>query len=201
MTKVNAATQKHEAGVIALEDYHVEWYVSSRHTKKNKRIVDACQFVGDSWAGKDGWYEVVYMDGEGNVLDECRTKDYREMQHAFSLMFDDNCPKDWFLLTIWLGKAKRVALSVKGDDGGTCNFDAPALSIPNGMNCQQVKACCTSAGVSCFEWKPFKNSPKMIVLCGCSGPGQASLRTAGAEAACAFLRQRGYDCGMYYQMD
>ena len=102
-----------ETRIDHMEEYHVEWYVSTRHTKKNKRIVDACQFVGDSWAGRDGWYEVVYMDGEGNVLDECRTKDYREMQDAFSRMFDDNCPKEWFLLTIWLGKAKRAALKRK----------------------------------------------------------------------------------------
>ena len=33
------------------------------------------------------------------------------------------------------------------------------------------------------------------------GIGQANRRTAGAEAACAFLQSKGYNCGMYYQMD
>ena len=201
MTKVNVATQKHEAGVIALEDYHVEWYVSTRHTKKNKRIVDVCRFIGEHWAGNDDEYEVMYMDGECTAIDSFRTYRWDKMRTSYIGMVKANCPESWHKLVSDLAEAKALAQSCECFDGGTCNFDSPALYIPDGMTYQQVAACCACAGVSCYDWKPSKHSPALVVLCSCAGIGQADRRTKGAESAQHFLQEHGWNCTMYYRMD
>ena len=191
-----------ETRIDHMEEYHVEWYVKSRHTKKNKRIVDVCRFIGDSWAGKDDEFEVMFMDGEGTEIERFRTYDWAEMKKAYVRMVTENCPESWHKLIADLAEAKAIAQSVGGSDGGTCNFDSPALHVPEGMTYQQVAAaCCIAAGVNCFEWKPFKNSEKLVVLCSCAGNGQGERRTRGAESAQRFLQERGWNCGMYYQMD
>lgn len=192
---------KHEDLVINYDEYHVEWYVNgSKKGKKNKRIIDMCLFPVDSCFGKAGEYEVMYMTGECETLDECHTFDWNEACGAYARMVRTYCPQSWKNLIEALKAAKTIAQAATGDDGGTCNFDSPALHIPEGMTYQQVVACCKAAGVSCFDWKPFKKGEKLAVI-GCTGIGQGSRRTKGAEAACKFLNERGYTCGMYYQMD
>lgn len=185
-------------GVINLPDYHAVWYTSERHSKKSKRIVDICQFVGDVY-GQNDQYEVMYMDGYGNVLDCFRTFEYSEAIYAYSRMVRSNAPDSWKSLIEALESAKEIARAVDCDDGGTCNFDAPSLHIPEGMSYEQVAACCAAAYVHCFKWRCCGET--MAVLSSCSGIGQGNRRTEGSEQACKFLNQRGYSCGMYYQMD
>lgn len=192
---------KHEDLVINYDEYHVEWYVNgSKKGKKNKRIIDMCLFPVDSCFGKAGEYEVMYMTGECETLDEYHTFDWHEACEAYARMVRAYCPESWKSLIEALKLAKAIAESVSCYDGGTCNFDSPALHIPEGMTYQQVVACCKAAGVSCFDWKPFKKGEKLAVI-GCVGSGQANRRTEGAEAACKFLNDYGYQCSMYYQMD
>lgn len=192
---------EHEKLVINYDEYHAEWYVNgSKKGKKNKRVVDMCMFPVDSCYGKEGEYEVVFMSGEGETLDEYHTFDWNAARDAYARMVRTNCPESWKALIADLKDAKLIAQAATGDDGGTCNFDSPALHIPEGMTYQQVVACCKAADVSCFDWKPFKKGEKLAVI-GCTGIGQGSRRTKGAEAACKFLNERGYTCGMYYQMD
>ena len=192
---------KHEDLVINYDEYHVEWYVNgSKKGKKNKRIIDMCLFPVDSCYGKAGEYEVVFMTGEGETLGEYHTYDRIDAHSAYARMVRTNCPESWKNLIADLKAAKLIAQAATGDDGGTCNFDSPALHAPEGMTYEQVRACCKAAGVSCYDWKPFKKGEKLAVI-GCAGIGQANRRTAGAEAACAFLQSKGYNCGMYYQMD
>ena len=186
--------------VVNYDEYHAQWYVnSSRKGKKNKRIVDMCKFLVDSCFGKAGEYEVVYMTGEGETLDEYHTFDWNEACGAYARMVRTYCPQSWKNLIEALKAAKTIAKAVDCDDGGTCNFDAPALHLPEGMSYEQVAACCAAADVHCFKWRVFKET--MVVLSSCSGDGQGNKRTEGAEKACRFLLSKGYECGVYYQMD
>jgi hypothetical protein len=198
----NTAELKHEDFVVNYPDYHVEWYVNgSKKGKKNKRIIDMCLFPVNSCLGKAGEYEVMYMTGECETLDEYHTFDWGEACGAYARMVRTYCPQSWKNLIESLKAAKTIAKAATCDDGGTCNFDSPALSIPEGMKYEHVKACCAAAGVRCFDWKPLGTGPKLAVLSSCAGNGQGNRRTKGAEAACKFLNERGYNCGMYYQMD
>ena len=192
---------KHEDFVVNYPDYHVEWYVhGNRRGRKHKRIIDACRYINAS-IGPVGTYEVMYLNGLGEELDSYQTKDWEQMQEAYARMVRAYCPDSWKALIAELKAAKAIAQAADGNDGGTCNFDSPALSIPEGMKYEHVKACCVAAGVRCFDWKPFKDHEKMVVLSGCAGVGQANRRTKGAEAACKYLESKGWKCGMYYQMD
>ena len=195
----NTAELKHEDFVVNYPDYHVEWYVGSKRGKKNKRVIDACRYINAA-IGPVETYEVMYLNGLGEELDSYQTKDWEQMREAYARMVRAYCPESWKALIADLKAAKLVAEAVTGNDGGTCNFDSPALHIPEGMTYQQVYACCKAAGVSCFDWKPFKKGEKLAVI-GCTGIGQANRRTAGAEAACKYLESKGWQCGMYYQMD
>lgn len=187
--------------VVNYEEYHVEWYINgSKRGKKNKRVVDVCLFPVNSCYGKAGEYEVVFMTGEGKTLDEYHTYDLGEAVKAYVRMVRTNCPESWKALIDDLKAAKLIAEAAMCDDGGSCNFDSPVLRAPEGMTYQQVQACCKVAGVSCYDWKPFKKGEKLAVI-GCTGIGQANRRTEGAEAACAFLQSKGYKCGMHYQLD
>lgn len=190
-----------ESLVLNYDEYHVQWYANgSRKGKKDKRVIDMCLFPVDSYLGKAGEYEVMYLSGEGETLDEYHTFDWNEACDAYARMVRAYCPQSWKNLIEALNLAKAVAESVCCHDGGACNFDSPALHIPEGMTYQQVLACCNAANVTCYGWKPSKKSEKLAVI-GCVGVGQAGRRTEGAEAACKFLNDYGYTCGMYYEMD
>lgn len=83
------------------------------------------------------------------------------------------------------------------DDGGTCNFDAPAVSLP-GWDKRLVEAAARIAGVGCFEWNLWGVSSYVFSV---PGAGQGYTRTNAAEAMSRYLKERGYDAGMYYRMD
>ena len=185
-------------GAINLPDYHAVWYTSERHSKKSKRILDICRFVGNVY-GQNDQYEVAFLDGYGRELDCFRTFEYAEAVDAYARMVRAYCPESWKALIVALKAAKSVAKAAACDDGGTCNFDSPALHIPEEMSYEQVAACCAAADVHCFKWRWCGET--MAVLPSCSGNGQGNRRTEGAEQACKFLNEHGYNCGMYYQMD
>jgi len=84
------------------------------------------------------------------------------------------------------------------NDGGTCNFDTPAISLP-GMREKAVQACAEAAGItaSAFDWLGgrrwfFVHVPTF---------GQANRRTRMAEAACRRLKELGLNAVMYCQAD
>ena len=54
------------------------------------------------------------------------------------------------------------------------------------------------AGVGCSVWTSFT---KCCFIFSIPGVGQGFRRTKAAEAMHDFLEERGYDAGMYYQMD
>ena len=83
-------------------------------------------------------------------------------------------------------------------DGGTCNFDAPALRLP-GIREKFLAECAAEAGlsVSPFEW--FSGRRWFWVMVPLHGQG--NRRTRMAEAACRRLKELGVNAVMYYQMD
>lgn len=95
-------------------------------------------------------------------------------------------------------QCKDLALTIEdNDDGGTCNFDAPAI-VANRWKESLVQQAAKEAGLSAFKWRPYRNT--MFVF-GVPGPGQGNMRTRKAEAMTAYLKSKGYDAIMYCQMD
>jgi len=110
---------------------------------------------------------------------------------------------------------KRAAIAaiphLDDDDGGTCNFDSPALDYAAcGMTKECAKQAIEAVGLSCFDWRPFKNhrtddgkivkAPTFLVIGGFQS-GQGYRRTHMAEAFCDAMNNEGYETRMYYQMD
>ena len=92
--------------------------------------------------------------------------------------------------------AGRAALT--GEDGGACNFDSPALSLPH-MTEKQVSACAKAAGTTVFVWRLY-GQRLWVFNVPVSGP-QGNDRTRQAEAMTASLAAAGYDALTYSQMD
>ena len=80
------------------------------------------------------------------------------------------------------------------EDGGTCNFDAPMLTLPR-WNADSVRKTAELAG-----WHAWKYYGSTWIF---SFPttGQGNRRTRRAEALERELRNFGYKTGVYYQMD
>lgn len=88
----------------------------------------------------------------------------------------------------------RSAEDLNPEDGGTCNFDAPAINLPR-WKIEAVEEAAKAAGSGCFRWRP-----------GCyvfriNSGAQGNARSRNAEAVCNELRKMGYDAHMYYEMD
>lgn len=100
-----------------------------------------------------------------------------------------------------LERGKQEAQRRAGQpDGGTCNFDAPALDYrAAGLTKRQAIAVIEAAGLTCFDWRPFRG-PAMLVIGGFAS-GQANRRTLMAEAFWISLQGDGFTACMYYQMD
>lgn len=85
------------------------------------------------------------------------------------------------------------------DDGGTCNFDAPALDYKRlGLSKAHAAEIICSIGLRCFEWRPFRYS--YLVITGFQR-GQANRRSDMAEAFCESLHADLIPATMYLQMD
>nr|DAG45997.1 MAG TPA: hypothetical protein [Caudoviricetes sp.] len=91
-----------------------------------------------------------------------------------------------------IGKAAAAQV----DDGGTCNFDAPSISLPRWQSAK-VKQACKEAGCGCFEWKSFGR--RWIISFRIAG--QAYKRETAAEAMTKALAGMGYDALTYCAID
>jgi len=93
-------------------------------------------------------------------------------------------------------KAEKAARKYADtEDGGTCNFDAPA-----------VKLKATERQLSGMEWPMMKWGKRQpdggtwfVILINLSGQG--NRRTRMAEAAAKSLQESGYDATVYYEVD
>lgn len=80
------------------------------------------------------------------------------------------------------------------EDNGTCNFDAPCVTLPR-WNADNVRRAAEMAGWHAWKWY----GSTWILSFPTSGQG--NRRTRRAEALYNQLSNRGYDMGMYYAMD
>ena len=107
------------------------------------------------------------------------------------------------------GRYKKLADDLKGalayglerkgdDDGGTSNFDAPALSLPKWEK-KKVEAAAKTAGLGCFVWNLWGS--KLYVFSIREGVGQGLTRTKAAEAMAECLKGLGYEAMTYCQAD
>lgn len=181
-------------------NYHTE-----RTYKRRRIIIDLAKLPCSAP------FEVMTYDKiTGEELSVFQSYDLDEARAAYEKMltrFQDAPPKPERPLT---GKYKalsdalraavqagRAAQEADPEDGGTCNFDAPALSLP-GWNGNLVKRAAQEAGTGCFVWTLYRS--KFFVFSPRTG-AQGNARTRNAEAMCAALKAAGYDASMYYQMD
>lgn len=91
-----------------------------------------------------------------------------------------------------IGKAAAAQV----EDGGTCNFDAPSISLPRWQSAK-VKQACKEAGCGCFEWKSFGR--RWVISFRIAG--QAYKRETAAEAMTKALADMGYDALTYCAID
>lgn len=151
-----------------------------------------------------GKFEVMLLTKDA-AADEIRSAQY-ETEKVALLIFNEM--RDQYHVPELTGRYKRLAEDLKEalayglehagtDDGGTCNFDSPTLYLPR-WDRKKVETAARVAGVGCSTWDSFS---KKCYVFSVPGVGQGYTRTNAAEAMSKFLESRGYDAGMYYQMD
>lgn len=98
-------------------------------------------------------------------------------------------------------EAQSAAMAHKDHpDGGTCNFDTPVITLPEGIKPKDAQDIKDADGRPMLEkcgsrfWKGwwYVNVPLY---------GQADRRTKMAEAASESLEKAGINASVYYQMD
>lgn len=109
---------------------------------------------------------------------------------------------DYKALTEALIKAKEAARAagVGVYDGGTCNFDNPAMVFDRKERAEAEKAI-EAAGLRSFEWDFASSKEQVALVISGMTAGQGDQRTTMAEAFKDSMQAQGYKCGMYYQMD
>jgi hypothetical protein len=106
------------------------------------------------------------------------------------------------------GKYKKLSEDLKtalveakkadtGEDGGTCNFDAPAIIAPRWRE-DKVKQAAKEAGTSAFKWDCFGQTKFVF---GTPTNAQGNRNTRVAEAMEAVLKSQGYETLLYMAMD
>ena len=152
----------------------------------------------------DGKYETMLLlnDGSGEEVTSYQSTSADDAVYFFNEI------KNTYHVPELTGKYKKLADDLKAalayglehmgdDDGGTCNFDAPALFLTDWKK-KLVEAAARTAGVGCFEWE-FLNSKAYVF--SVRGAGQGYTRTKAAEAMSHYLKEQGYEAMVYYQMD
>ena len=94
-------------------------------------------------------------------------------------------------------EAGRNAERENPEDGGTCNFDSVALSLPR-WQAAKVEQAAKEAGTSCFSWDLFGGRRWVF---GPDTRAQGNARTRNAEAMTRTLAGMGYQAMDYCQMD
>lgn len=79
------------------------------------------------------------------------------------------------------------------EDRGTCNFDSPTLFL-KGFDEGKAIAAIEAAGSGAWRYRGE------YIISPCIS-AQGEPRTVKAEKIASVLRLKGYDAGMYYQMD
>ena len=166
---------------------------------QSRLIVDACQISADL-------YEVITMRPHGEEIELVRVATEEEARAVHAQMADRYAhvaetamtPAMLRLVAALKAAADAGRAALTGEDGGACNFDSPALSLPH-MTEKQVSACAKAAGTTVFVWRLY--SQRLWVFnVPVAGP-QGNDRTRQAEAMTASLATAGYNAITYSQLD
>lgn len=168
----------------------------------SKIIIDACRL-------ENGVIEVMalYADGvrQGEEIESATTTDINEAEHLWNNMrwkYEDQEEPEL------KGKYKELRDNLKkaiecgkaadfGEDGGTCNFDAPAIIAPRWI-CKKVMQAAKEAGTHAFKWDSYGETKFVF---GTPTNAQANRRSRVAYAMLESLKNSGYDTIGYSSID
>ena len=152
----------------------------------------------------------VVFDAEG-ADGPCVDLDADEFAKLYAVDGDEI--KDPAERLAWALKRAAIASAshIGEHDGGTCNFDSPALDPSAcGLSKADAERVIKSVGLFCHDWQPFKNhrgddgkiikAPTFLVISGFQS-GQGNRHTHMAEAFCRSMNADGFETQMYYQVD
>ena len=178
-------------------------------------------YDGKTWQGSPvvidtaelspGEFETVVLHSSGRVIACIESGSLSDARKAYHKLLDQYTKKPAEPAPVVLtGKyaklrddlrealaAGRAAEQADSEDGGTCNFDSAALSLPRWRK-SLIEQAAKEAGTVCFEWDLYQC--KHFVFCP-DTRCQANARSRNAEAMTAALRRMGYDAMDYSQMD
>lgn len=156
-----------------------------------------------------GLFEIMTMTRDGEEIESYRTRRRGDVIAVYAQMVEryaENAsarritPKMQELIdALKLAcNAAHAAREENDEDGGTCNFDAPALNLPRWKRAD-IEACAKAAGLIVRDWKPY--GMRRWVFSVPFPCGQANLRSRMAEAMTASLKESGFDAMDYCQLD
>lgn len=176
-----------------------------RRIKNTKiRLSDGSTAILSTVEMYPGQFETMLMDLDGD-------KEYAQLRTTSEAqaLADFNHLRKQYHVPALSGKYAKLAEDLKAaaehgleaakgsDDGGTCNMDAAALSLP-GWQRAKVEQAAKAAGVGCFVWSLYGSKSYVF---GIRTGYQGNARTTAAEAMASKLGDLGYSSLMYYQMD
>lgn len=175
----------------------------TEYTHNGRRVIlDACELASNHYETM-----LLYPNGHEITSRTARTEadaiaDFDELLTAYPADTKPAAPKPltgkYAKLRDDLRKVYEIgkAAAAQVEDGGTCNFDAPSISLPRWQSAK-VKQACKEAGCGCFEWKSFGR--RWVIRFRIAG--QAYKRETAAEAMTKALAGMGYDALTYCAMD
>lgn len=161
-------------------------------------IIDACQL-------ESGYIEVMTMYQGGKEIESTKVDNIDDAEKVFNGMrykyeYQEEAElkgryaklRDDLINAVKAGKEADF-----GEDGGTCNFDAPSISMPRARE-KLVKQAAKEAGISCFKWNTYGDTRWIF-----STPtnAQANRNCRVSKAMCDVLTDAGWDCIEYASMD
>lgn len=165
------------------------------------------QIVIDATYIDDDLIEIACIDKEDPAIEHeiKRTRDpeeaeriYNDMRYRYSNQPHAELKGKYKKLRNDLFRAMEVGRQADSpEDGGTCNFDAPAIEAPRWIE-SMVKQAAKEAGTSAFKWKLYR---KCFYVFAVPEGGQANRRSRKAEAMTRYLESIGYSALTYSSMD
>ena len=168
-------------------------------------IVDVAELFGE--------FEVMTFRPDGDEID-CKTfADETEAVKAAKAMtrkYADKKPqppkpltgryaklRDDIMTALEAGRAAEAQEFQRNGDGGTCNFDSPALTLPR-WSAEKIQQAAKEAGTSAYKWTLYGSTRWVIVP---DSRCQAEPRSTNAKLMRDVFSALGYDAVMYYQAD
>lgn len=163
-------------------------------------IVDTCD-LGERYNLR---YETMALRPGGKEVETVRTSTLVEAERTHAIMlrkYKEQAEE----LTGKYAKLRDDLLTAyaetehieQTEDGGTCNFDSPALKLPR-WNSKKIKQAAEEAGCGAWKWELWGNARWVISF---RSSGQANRRSRRADALVEALSGMGYDCTEYCAMD